>query len=47
MIYTIGDKYSGNWVNNQKNGEGTMEYSDGTITKGLWVKDELTQEYTV
>ena len=31
-----GEKYNGQWSNSQMNGQGTMEYSDGSVYEGNW-----------
>ena len=31
-----GDKYIGNWQNNEFSGQGTYTYSDGTVEEGVW-----------
>ena len=40
MTYTNGDKYEGQWVNDKKEGEGTMKYSNGNWYRGKWKNDK-------
>lgn len=40
MNYNNGDKYSGEWNNDQKNGSGEMEYDNGDHYEGEWRGDK-------
>ncbi len=41
-----GEKYVGNWKNDQRDGEGVFYGKDeNIITKGVWKKDKLVDEY--
>jgi hypothetical protein len=35
--YPNGDSYVGQWEHGKRNGEGTMEYTDGSCRSGKWV----------
>ena len=38
-----GDIYSGSWVANKKNGQGTLEFgSDSSMFVGTWVDGQIT-----
>ena len=32
-------KYVGQWISNQRHGQGRMQYSNGDAYEGLWIKD--------
>ena len=34
--FQTGDKYQGEWFNNQMNGKGLFTYKDGTVKQGKW-----------
>jgi len=34
-------EYEGNWIRDQRYGEGTMKYEDGSIFKGTWKNSKL------
>lgn len=51
MYYNNGDVYEGNWVDDVKNGNGTVggvrflgsfAWSDGSKYSGNWVNDKMT-----
>ncbi len=39
--YADGSSFEGAWVAGQKNGPGVLTLSDGTVTRGLWLNDEM------
>ena len=39
IISEDGNEYTGGWYGYEKNGPGTMKYSDGRIFEGLWIDD--------
>ena len=39
IISKDGNIYTGGWCNGEKNGRGTMNYSDGRTFKGIWIDD--------
>ena len=43
-ISSNGSKYVGEWKNDQRHGQGTYTYADGTIKKGLWGDGEFIRE---
>ena len=44
FTYTDGSKYAGEWKNGKWHGEGTYTAEDGSITKGIWKKNELIKK---
>jgi hypothetical protein len=44
MYYNNGDKYEGEWINNDKYGFGIMYYNNGDIKIGMWKDDIFTDE---
>jgi hypothetical protein len=36
ITWENGDKYTGEWENNKRNGYGTFTSFDGKIKKGIW-----------
>jgi len=43
IISEEGDEYTGGWYGYEKNGPGTMKYSDGRIFEGLWIDDSVSE----
>ena len=39
MTYNNGDKYTGEWKNDKREGKGIMEYENGNIYDGEWKND--------
>lgn len=42
MIYTNGDVYTGEWLDNKRCGHGTIKYADGRVYEGEWDEDAMT-----
>jgi hypothetical protein len=47
MMSINGDRYEGNWVNNQRSGRGKMMYSNGDFYDGTWLADEPNNQGTM
>ena len=43
MEYANGDKYIGEWINNNRHGDGTIEYSNGNKRSGKWRLNEIDE----
>ncbi len=43
--YADGDKYAGEWLDDQKHGEGEFLYADGSKLQGSWVKNSMEGEF--
>jgi len=41
MKYANGDVYDGLWLENKRNGKGTMTYVNGDVYEGLWQADKF------
>jgi hypothetical protein len=39
-LYSNGDSYEGDWINNKRNGQGTYTWKDGDIYEGEWVDNK-------
>eukprot|EP00347_Sterkiella_histriomuscorum_P007743 403347725 len=45
--YKEGDIFEGQWMKNNKNGEGVMKYANGNIEKGAWKDDKKHGEFII
>jgi hypothetical protein len=41
MRYHTGEAYEGNWIDDMKNGAGSLTLSDGSVLTGNWRSDSL------
>ena len=39
--FANGNKYTGEWRNNKRNGQGTFTWADGTVEEGIWKDGEF------
>lgn len=39
--YSNGDKYEGEWLNDDKNGQGVYYYANGDVYEGEWMNGKL------
>lgn len=47
MFWDDGSKYTGQWMDNKKHGNGTMEWYDGRVYKGEWIEGTQYGEGTL
>jgi len=47
FIWDNGDRYEGNWRNNQKHGYGIMRWKSGDVYQGNWVDDKRQDERAI
>ena len=43
FTWANGDTYVGEFINGNRNGQGTRTNADGTIMKGIWKEGELVE----
>ncbi len=44
MVFSNGERFSGEWDKGKVNGEGSFHKTDGTVIKGFWSDDKLTSQ---
>jgi hypothetical protein len=45
LMFPNGDKYEGNFVDDEYEGEGILTYSDGRVVNAFWKKGEIKEQF--
>ena len=43
MSFPDGEKYVGQWKDGERNGRGSLAFTDGKIEKGIWKNGKLVK----